>query len=198
MRRLPGKKTPRLDMNPMVDLSFLLVTFFMLTTQFKTEDPVQVQMPESQSRVKLPEQDLVTILVSEEGTIYYSIDGKFTRKRLLNRMGQKHGITFTDEERYAFSLQSSFGVPVAGLKSWLGMAPNDRKNVEQPGIPCDSSLNELEDWIVMSRVVNPSVRVAIKGDQKTPYPVVRRIMKTLVAHKVTRFNFITELEPENG
>jgi hypothetical protein len=37
----------QLDMTPMVDLAFLLVTFFMLTTKFTPQDPVAVQMPKS-------------------------------------------------------------------------------------------------------------------------------------------------------
>jgi biopolymer transport protein ExbD len=58
-------------MNPMVDLAFLLVTFFMLTTTFRTVEPVQVDMPESQSENVLPESDVLTILASADGRTVY-------------------------------------------------------------------------------------------------------------------------------
>ena len=39
------KGSPTIDMTPMVDLAFLLVTFFMLAANFRSDEPVQVDTP---------------------------------------------------------------------------------------------------------------------------------------------------------
>lgn len=193
----PHRSSPTLDMTPMVDLAFLLVTFFMLTTKFAPEEPVVVDMPSSVSEIKLPEMDILTISISKEGTVFFNMDGKYTRQTLLAQMGEKYNVQFTPEEIHRFSLLSSFGVPVGNLREFLDMDPETRKTVKQPGIPCDSLHNELADWIVMSRVSNPKLRIAIKGDGDAQYPVVKQVINTLVDRKVNRFNLITNMEKES-
>ena len=190
------RQPPKLDMNPMVDLAFLLVTFFMLTTTFKTEEPVLVDIPSSQSEIKMPEKDLMTITISEEGKIFFSITGKFSRDKLLKLIGSRYNLEFSEQEAKTFTLLSGFGMPVSGLKSFLNMDPQERKEIEQPGIPCDSINNELADWVVFSRITNPRIRIALRGDEKVSYPIIKQIMNTLIDNNVTRFNLITDLETE--
>ncbi len=74
------------------------------------------------------------------------------------------------------------------------MAPEERKLVKQPGIPCDSLNNELADWVIFSRTTNPKLRIAIKGDRDADYPVVKNVITTLIDKKVNRFNLITNME----
>jgi biopolymer transport protein ExbD len=38
------------------------------------------------------------------------------------------------------------------------------------------------------------VRIAVKGDRETNYPVVKKVIATLQERKVNRFNFITSME----
>ena len=192
------QKTPRLDMNPMVDLAFLLVTFFMLTTTFKTEEPVTISPPSSQSEIKLPEKNIITITVDKTGRIFFSADGKFDKERIIDLISQRQKWDVDPAQREAFSLLSSFGVPMENIPEFLALTPNKRQHYHQAGIPCDSAKNELSEWIVMARIANPRYRVAIKGDQDTPYRVVKHIVNTLLENNVLRFNMITELEKELG
>jgi biopolymer transport protein ExbD len=53
-----------IDMTPMVDVAFLLLIFFMCTTQFKPPEKDKITLPESNSEAKSPESDIVTIAVT--------------------------------------------------------------------------------------------------------------------------------------
>jgi len=53
-----------IDMTPMVDVAFLLLIFFMTTTQFKPPEKDKITLPESNSDAKSPESDIITIAVT--------------------------------------------------------------------------------------------------------------------------------------
>ncbi len=53
-----------IDMTPMVDVAFLLLIFFMTTTQFKPPDQDKVTLPESNSELKVPETGVITVVVT--------------------------------------------------------------------------------------------------------------------------------------
>jgi biopolymer transport protein ExbD len=68
-----------IDMTPMVDVTFLLLTFFMLTTHFRPPQEVEVVLPFSHSAIKLPESDVATILVTKDNKIYLGFDSQNDR-----------------------------------------------------------------------------------------------------------------------
>jgi biopolymer transport protein ExbD len=185
---------PSMDMTPLVDLGFLLVTFFMLTATARPDEPVTVDMPSSVSEIKMPETDIMLITVSKDGKVYFTLDGKYTRQELLKSMGERYGISFSDQEVSRFAVMTTFGLPIGNLKEYINMNPEERKNVNQPGIPVDSANNQLKDWIIFSRMANQQVRIAIKGDSDSSYPIVEKVVNTLIDNKVNRFNLITNME----
>lgn len=185
---------PSLDMTPMVDLGFLLVTFFMLTATAAPDEPVAVDMPSSVSEIKMPETDILLITVADDGKVFFNMDGKYNRQELLRSMGERYNIQFSDDEIGRFAVMSTFGLPVGQLKEFINLKPEERKQVNQPGVPVDSLNNQLKDWIIFSRMANPKLRIAIKGDSDTNYPVVEKVINTLIDNKVNRFNLITNME----
>lgn len=63
-----------MDMTPMVDVAFLLLTFFMLTTQFKPAEEVQITLPSSHSDFKLPDANVMTLTIAKDGRIFLGLD----------------------------------------------------------------------------------------------------------------------------
>ncbi len=63
----------RIDMTPMVDVAFLLLTFFMLTTQFSKPQTMEINLPPNDASVEVAESNLLTLRVAEDGTIYWNI-----------------------------------------------------------------------------------------------------------------------------
>ena len=190
----PHRANPSLDMTPMVDLAFLLVTFFMLISKFAPEEVVVVDTPSSTSDIKLPASDILTISIDKTGKVFYGVEGKHTKLELINKIGQKYNISFTEQEKEKFALMPSFGVPVGSLQSLLRLSPEQAKKANQPGIPVDSLNNELGDWVMQTRYSNPKVKIAIKGDIDADIPAVKQVIKTLQDNKVNRFNLITDME----
>lgn len=81
----PHRQGVRIDMTPLVDVAFLLLTFFMLTTQFKPPEEVSITLPASHSEFKLPESDVMTINVAEDGRIFLGLDSQILRGRLFGK-----------------------------------------------------------------------------------------------------------------
>src|SRR5215510_11058514 len=70
-----------IDMTPMVDVAFLLLIFFMCTTQFKPPEKDKITLPESNSEAKSPESDIITIAVTKPKPEY----GNESRVRVVYR-----------------------------------------------------------------------------------------------------------------
>jgi len=188
------RHSPVLDMTPMVDLFFLLVTFFMMTTTFAPSDFVTITSPHATSEVKLPETNNGTIVVSSDNRVFYRTDGTKNLMKLGEKLNEKYGLGLTASELEKFSRQTGFGMPLSGIKQFLNLTEAQQKNTTLPGIPVETGKNELLDWIIYTRIVNPDVRMVVKGDRATNYPVIKKVMDSLQDCNVNRFNLITDKE----
>jgi biopolymer transport protein ExbD len=197
--KLPTK-SPHIDMTPMVDLFSVVLTFLMLTTTMRQQEPAPVDTPFSISEKPTPDFNTMTLLLSTDNKVFLNLDNgsdtlyKF-RPKVLAEMGKRYNIEFTQSELREFEkYPTSIGVPILQMKDFLNAKDNKAKSVFQTGIPIDSADNQLALWILFTRQVNPNVQACIKGDSKTGFPIVKKVLDILQDKNVNRFNLITSLE----
>ena len=194
------RKSTFIDMTAMSDVTVLLLTFFMLTSTFIQKEPVVVATPSSVSEIKIPETNILSILVDPDGKVFMSLDKQEDKANVLKLLGKDFGINFTDKEVYDFSLQPSFGVPIQNMQEFLSMPSGEQDRLMKDyGIPADSTDNQFKLWVQHAREVNRDLIIAIKADQDTPYPKIKNIMNTLQDLRENRYNLVTSLKkmPDN-
>lgn len=194
-----ARKSTRIDMTAMSDVTVLLLTFFMLTSTFVKKEPVQVTTPGSVSEIKIPEVNILQILIDPKGKVFLSLDKQADMEKTLTSVGNDYGVTFTPEEIQKFKIQKTFGAPIKNMKGYLAMPGEEQDKVlKELGIPCDSTDNQFKDWIKNARATNPDLRIAIKADQNTPYSVIKSVMNSLQDLRENRYNLITSLKNEEA
>ncbi|MFD2967316.1 ExbD/TolR family protein [Sphingobacterium bambusae] len=203
-----------IDMTAMCDVSFLLLTFFVLTATARQPEVLVVDTPQSTTPDKLPDDNLGVISVAS-GKIFFGVKNPTVREITLKNMSQKYGVNFSAEDYEKFKQLDEFGVPIKNLRQLLSLANEQRKEGIQPGIPVDSTetaSNELYSWVQEARkatieynrsregekdFVDPGpMKVAIKADAEEKYPTVNLIIETLRNQKQNKFSFVTGLRAE--
>lgn len=211
------RSAPSIDMTPMVDLAFLLVTFFMLSANFRTDEPVQVSTPSSISDKEVPVKRFIQVTVSRDGFVYFNASGESTRQKTLEDMLAKYKMNLTADQKKEFLKIGSFGCSMAQLPQYLEMTPEQRKEIKGWEVPCDSTHNELKDWIFFSNkaslaqgqidfkdesskttdkldVNEYKPKFILKVDGKTNYASAKRVIETFRDLDRLNLYFVTSLE----
>ena len=176
-------------MTAMSDVTVLLLTFFMLTSTFLQKEPVTVITPPSVSEEKVPDSNLLSVLVSPEGKVFLEVLGskdstmksETVRADLLKNMVAEYkkthpsaNLAFTNKEMETFSKLNAFGVPITKMKEWLNLEPDQRdkflESEQNPGVPINmnedpNNPNEFQMWIRAAyNSLNPELQEAmVKG-----------------------------------
>jgi biopolymer transport protein ExbD len=203
-------------MTPMVDLAFLLVTFFMLTASFRMAEPVTVDPPSSIGNVDLPDNHIM-VTIDDKGRTFFGLNNATAKMNALRDMSAKYKVPFSEEQIKKFSGLPSFGVDIKDLPRYIDANEEARKNFQpQKGVPMDTITpnNQLKDWIAIggrkavelyqaakeqaetnkSDFKAEKPRYAIKCDAQTKYIFVKDVVKTFTDLKIYQFNLITSLE----
>jgi biopolymer transport protein ExbD len=146
----PKKSAPHTDMTAMTDVAFLLLTFFIMTATFKNNEAAEITTPSSISQIKVPDDDIMIISIDPTGKVFFGVDAMPTRVAMLENIASVKGLSFTDEEKYKFSIQPSFGFPVAQLKGWLSMPPDQMVSASWR-IGCLRPVRRIRSFVLRSR-----------------------------------------------
>lgn len=190
--KIPRKSTA-VDMTAMCDVAFLLLTFFILTTKFRPQEAVQIDIPASTAQIPIPDKDIMMFQIAPDGRIFFGLDDQLTRLKLLDRLASAYGITFTAKQQDAFRTLETWGMDIRALPDFLDKNVHERSSMNQPGLTIDTTggQHQVEDLILFSRQENNNLRIAIKGDKTTQYKYFDKLIDALQNRKVNKFNLIT-------
>jgi biopolymer transport protein ExbD len=209
------KSAPSLDMTPMVDLAFLLVTFFMLTAKFRNMEPIEAEPPYSTSEIQLKE-NVLLVTIDKAGRAYYDISDKAVRQSLITGMMKRYqSLKLSPEEIDGFIKMGTFGQPLNQLAAYIRADADTKEAMDKQskGIPLDSLDNQLGDWIIEgfyafkrnAELLYPNktdlekflkengLRYAIKADADTDYENVEKVIDVFREREIYQFNMVTSL-----
>lgn len=190
----PKRHSPVLDMTAMCDVAFLLLTFFIMTSSFRSEEAVSINTPSSVSQLKVEETGIGTVSITPEGKYYFGVSDPIEKRKFLATLNTNLNLNLSDQEKTSFLEIAEIGVGKDRIKSYLSLSKGDREHAVLPGIPLDSTNTELIDWVRAYAESNPQGQLAIRGDVKTQYPAVKILFDELAKVKFYKFRLITKAE----
>jgi len=200
---MPSVKIPRkstfVDMTPFVDVAFLILTFFIMATKFKPEEPVEIKTPNSVSTRDLPEDDAIQVTFDSTGRVFFSVlsaKDPTIKYNVIKHINETRTLGLTEAEMKNFVRTPSVGVPFSGLKQLLAIPQEDQKNFKQPGIPLDTLGGELYYWIrdAVGTFSGKKLLFLIKGDNSAKYPSFKQVLNAFKKNEIFKFQMITMLE----
>ena len=178
------KSSTHIDMTPMVDLAFLLLTFFMLTTTFSKPKTMDITMPvkdqiKDEDRTKVPASQTLSILLTEKNRIiwYMGVDDPTKPPQTNIADFSMSGInsihkTLLEKNQLVFNEVQSVRDSVA-----KGLIKNDK--------------DEIKKHIAAVKIAEKKgLIVLIKPDNKSKYKNLVDILDEMLVCNVARYAIV--------
>ncbi len=193
--KIPRKST-HVDMTAMCDVAFLLLTFFILATKQKPDEVLTVTPPNSISSKAAPDKSIL-ITLAKDGRAFITLGDDTKKKDILEDINKTKGLNLSPAEINKWSKEQFIGLPLNQTKGYLALA-NPPSAGTLPGIPIDSSNNEMKDWMRSITNVYAGGNQAdlekillVKGDNEAKYPSFRQIKEAFKANDLYKFRIVT-------
>lgn len=203
---MPKIKVPRksthIDMTAMCDVAFLLLSFFILATQFKPAEALAVETPTSVQTRVAEMKDVVMVTIDGQGRVFFSVSDDRTSAKadIIEAVNTAKNLGLTPQEMQSFRNSGSYiGVPFSQLKSFLQKTPEQVTALapQLPGIPVTDTLNnELAEWMraAVSAFQGSTMNLLVKGDNKAKYPSFKGVIDAFKKNDQFKFKMITNPE----
>jgi biopolymer transport protein ExbD len=180
------------DMTPMCDVAFLLLTFFILATKFKPPDVLEVTPPSSVSNKVAPQKDFINVTIDKDNKVFLSMDDAM-KDDVFDELAKERNMTFTPEDKKNFEMATFIGVPFSQLTQFIKLQPDQIKAATLPGIPVDSTNNELKAWIsaAVNARLGEKLNFLIKGDDASKYTTFSGVIDAFKANEIYKYNLVT-------
>lgn len=187
-------------MTAMCDVAFLLLSFFILATQFKPPEVLEVETPSSVSNKVATLEDAILVTFDKTGRVYFSVsdDAEDEKREIIEAVNTAKSLNLTDQEKQSFINGGSYvGVPFAQLKSYLQKTPEQLAATELAGIPVTDTLNnELVEWMraAVAAFQGSTMNLMVKGDNNAKYPSFKGVIDAFKKNEQFKFKMITAAE----
>jgi biopolymer transport protein ExbD len=196
--KIPRKSTS-IDMTAMCDVAFLLLSFFILATKQKPPEALSVSPPNSVSAKAAPDKSIL-ITLTKDGRTFLMLGDETKKADIINNINAAKGLNLNAAEIKKLNKALFIGVPFSQLKSFLSMAVEPSAD-KLPGIPTDSTNNEMSDWLhsVTNVYAGTDQRqlqemLLVKGDNAAHYPAFKQIKEAFKKNEIYKFRIVTNGE----
>jgi len=195
--KLPRKST-NIDMTAMCDVAFLLLSFFILATEFKPVEAVEVTTPTSVASKPAPEKDVVLVSITTDGKVFIMLDDPDQKKAVVTQLNKNRNLGISEGEVALASNAPFFGTPLSQLKASLSLPVDKYVGKSMPGIPAkDTANNEMMDWMsaISTAYQGKKMNLLLKGDMDSKYPTLKNVINAFKRNEFLKFQMVTN--PEN-
>jgi len=196
--KIPRKSTT-IDMTAMCDVAFLLLSFFILATKQKPPEVLSVTPPASVSAKAAPDKSIL-ITLTKEGKAFLMFGDDTKKEEVLENINLTKGLNLSAGELAKWSKSPFIGLPLNQIKTSLSAARETPAN-QLPGIPTDSTNNEMIDWLrsVTNVYAGTDQRklqeiLLVKGDNSTLYPAFKQVKQAFKKNELYKFKIVTNGE----